>query len=214
MGKVTQLAFAGVAPGQIPTNLMSAAITGAGASQAGDMMHDLKTGRMLGASPRKQIIAQCIGITAGIAVVVPVFWIFDRAYEIGFDPEYPAPAAHAWRGVAEVLAEGFGSLPPNAPLAILAGLVFGAAMPIIRKLFPKAAPYTPSALAFGIAFIVYPMYPILMFLGSMVLVIWKKLNPAQCAALVFAVASGLIAGEGVMNVIVAAYKLVQQMVTG
>lgn len=210
MGKVTQLVFAGVAPGQIPTNLMSAAITGAGASQAGDMMHDLKTGRMLGASPRKQIIAQCIGITAGIAVVVPVYWIFDNAYEIGFHSDYPAPAAHAWRGVAEVLSTGFGSLPPYAPWAILAGLLFGMTMPILRKIYPKAAPYTPSALAFGIAFIVPPMYPVMMFLGSMLLVLWKKLSPKHCAALVFAVASGLIAGEGVMNVVVAAYELVKE----
>lgn len=211
MGKVTQLVFAGIAPGQIPTNLMSAAITGAGASQAGDMMHDLKTGRMLGASPRKQIIAQCIGITAGVAVVVPVYLIFAKAYDIGFDPEYPAPAAHAWRGVAEVLAHGFGSLPTNANWAILAGLIFGMFMPIFRKLYPKAAPYTPSALAFGIAFIVPPMYPIMMFIGSMLLVLWRKLSPKHCTALVFAVASGLIAGEGVMNVIAAAYNLVRQM---
>jgi OPT family oligopeptide transporter len=211
MGKVTQLVFAGIAPGQLATNLMSAAVTGSGASQAGDMMHDLKTGRMLGASPRKQIIAQCVGILAGIVVVVPVYWLFDKAYDIGNDPEYPAPAAHAWRGVAEVLSNGFDSLPPHAPVAILCGLLFGAAMPIVRKLSPKAAPWTPSALAIGIAFIVPPAYPIAMFAGSMALVLWRKLKPKQCAALVFAVASGLIAGEGVMNVIVAAYKLVMQM---
>ena len=135
-------------------------------------------------------------ILAGIVVVVPVYWLFDQAYDIGNDPEYPAPAAHAWRGVAEVLSNGFDSLPPHAPVAILCGLLFGAAMPIIRKLSPKAAPWTPSALAIGIAFIVPPAYPIAMFAGSMALVLWRKLKPKQCAALVFAVASGLIAGEG------------------
>ena len=55
MGKVTQLAYGGLAPGQMSTNLMAAAITGAGASQAGDMMQDLKTGHLLGASPRKRL---------------------------------------------------------------------------------------------------------------------------------------------------------------
>ncbi|MBX3323251.1 MAG: OPT/YSL family transporter [Phycisphaeraceae bacterium] len=215
MGKVTQLAFAGVAPGQIPTNLMAAAVTGSGASQAGDMMHDLKTGRMLGASPRKQIIAQCIGITAGILIVVPVYWVFSKVYTIGeAGGEYPAPAAHAWRGVAEVLATGFGSLPPYAPTAIVIGLIFGALVPIVRKIFPKAAPYTPSALAMGIAFIVPPAYPVMMFLGSMVLVVWRKLRPVQCKALVFAVASGLIAGEGVMNVIVAVWSLAKEWLSG
>lgn len=209
MGKITQLAFAGQA---MSTNLMAASITGAGASQAGDMMHDLKAGRMLGASPRKQIIAQCIGIVAGVGVVVPAYALLRAVAKgadtkIGLSPEYPAPAAHAWRGVAEILAKGFGALPPNAVYAIIIGLVVGTLIPIIRKVFPKAAPYTPSGLAFGIAFIVPAMYPIAMFLGSMLLVIWRRLKPEQCKALVFAVASGLIAGEGVMNLFIAMLDL-------
>jgi hypothetical protein len=36
--QVTQLVFALVAPGNMTSNLMAAAISGAGASQAGDMM--------------------------------------------------------------------------------------------------------------------------------------------------------------------------------
>ena len=52
MGKVTQLVFGGLAPGQMKTNLLAAAITGAGASQASDMMQDLKTGHLLGAAPQ------------------------------------------------------------------------------------------------------------------------------------------------------------------
>ncbi len=212
MGKVTQLAFAGVAPGQMVTNLMAAAVTGSGASQAGDMMHDLKTGRMLGASPRKQIIAQCIGITAGILVVVPAYILLQSVAErkgtqIGMSEEYPAPAAHAWKGVAEILSKGFDALPTNAYWAILAGLVIGTLMPVIRKVFPKAAPYTPSGLAFGIAFIVTPQYPIGMFLGSMLLVAWRWLKPIQCKALVFAMASGLIVGEGLTNLLTALLDL-------
>ncbi len=212
MGKVTQLAFAGVAPGQIVTNLMSAAITGAGASQASDMMHDLKTGRMLGASPRKQIIAQCLGITAGVFVVVPAFILLRMVGEragtpIGLSDEYPAPAAHAWKGVAEVLSQGIDALPQNAAIAALIGLFVGALIPILRKLLPKFAPYMPSGLALGIAFIVTPEYPMMMFLGSMLLVLWRWLKPVQCKALVFALASGLIAGEGVMNIFMAMLDL-------
>lgn len=213
MGKVTQLAFAG---NPMVTNLMAASITGAGASQAGDMMHDLKAGRMLGASPRKQILSQCIGITAGVMVVVPAYWLLRKVVEgngssIGaMDGEYPAPAAHAWRGVAVVLSEGFDALPPYAVWAIIAGLIVGTLMPIVRKVFPKIAPYSPSGLAFGIAFIVPAMYPIAMFLGSMLLVVWRKWKPIQHKALVFAVASGLIAGEGVANLAVAIIDLARQ----
>lgn len=44
MGKVTQLVYAGVAPGEIKTNLLSAAVVAAGASQCGDTMQDFKNG--------------------------------------------------------------------------------------------------------------------------------------------------------------------------
>jgi uncharacterized oligopeptide transporter (OPT) family protein len=95
VGKVTQLVFAGLAPQQIQTNLLSAGIVGAGASQCGDMMQDLKTGYEVGVQPRKQFIAQMIGILFGIITTIPIYKLFDNAYKIG-GPEIPAPAAHAW----------------------------------------------------------------------------------------------------------------------
>ena len=106
VGKVTQLVFGGLSPGQITTNLMSAGITNGGAAQAGDMMQDLKTGYMLGASPRKQFVAQLVGICAGVVPVVFVYRIFTRAYPIGGD-QIPAPAAFAWKAMAELLVKGF-----------------------------------------------------------------------------------------------------------
>jgi len=218
MGKVTQLAFGGLSKlaGQklaaaIPTNLMGAAITGSGASQAADMMQDLKTGRMLGAMPRKQILAQFFGIAAGILVVVPIYALFDTVHDIGgAESDYPAPAAHAWRAMAEVLGQGFDALPTGAEIAALAGLAFGAMVPIVRKFAGPYGKYVPSGLAFGIAFIVPAKYPLAMFLGSMMLVAWRKLTPLMCAALVFAVASGLIAGDGVTNVLTALLELLGQ----
>ncbi len=206
MGKVTQLAFGGIAPGSTTINLMAAGITSAGASQAGDMMQDLKTGRLLGASPRNQIIAQCIGIAAGIPVATGIYKIFDRAYEIG-GTEVPAPAAHAWRAMAEVLSKGFGELPDMAPTAILCGLAFGVTMALTRKLSKKVGTWLPSGLAFGIAMIVPPYYSIAMFIGSMILIVWKKSRPDSAKIFAIAVASGLIAGEGLMGVMTAIMTL-------
>lgn len=216
MGKVTQLAFAGLAPGAVSTNLMAAAITGAGASQAGDMMQDLKTGFLVGASPRKQFFAQLIGIAAGIAVCVPAYVIFDQAYDIGAinqqiaDPlkPLPAPAAHAWKGFAELLSVGVDALPNGAGWAVLAAFIVGVALPVIRLIAPAAAKaWVPSGLAMGIAFIVQPYYSIVIFAGAVFLTIWNKLNPAQCLALSFAVASGLVAGEGLMGIVSALLQI-------
>ena len=205
MGKVTQLVFGGLAPGQLGTNLMAAAISGAGASQAADMMQDLKTGHLLRASPRRQLIAQIIGIPAGVLFCVPIYMLFDRVYEIG-GKEIPAPAAHAWRAMAELLAKGFDALPPMADRAVIAGLVFGLLTALLRK-HKRIGKFMPSGLAFGIAFIIQPFFSIAMFLGSMILVVWQRRAAAHAERFAFPVASGLIAGEGLMGVVTAILTL-------
>ena len=200
MGKVTQAIF-GTMTSSMTSNLMAAGITGAGASQAGDMMHDLKTGHLLGASPKAQFKAQLIGILAGVVFAVPVYLLFDQAYEIGGENSpLTAPAAQAWKAVAEVMSKGFDALPMMAEWGMLGGAVLGALFPLIRRFKPSWAAYTPSGLAFGIAFIVDAKYAIAMFIGSMGFVVWKKFRPASFEALVFAVACGLIAGEGLAGI--------------
>jgi uncharacterized oligopeptide transporter (OPT) family protein len=232
MGKVTQLAFGGMS-GSMATNLMAAGITGAGASQAGDMMQDLKTGYMLGASPRKQFRAQLFGIMAGVAFAIPIYYLFNRAYDIGglgggwwrdalatlpldsssFTPvaKLGAPAAHAWKSVAEVLSKGIDVLPTGALEAAVGGLAFGALIPVIRKLVPKAAGFMPSGLAFGMAFIVQAFYSVTMFFGSMFLVAWMAKDKQHCKRFMFAVACGLIAGEGLGGIVNAITSIVQSL---
>jgi uncharacterized oligopeptide transporter (OPT) family protein len=181
------------------TNLMAAAITGAGASQAGDMMQDLKTGHLLGASPRKQFIAQLFGICAGVIFVVPVYNIFTAGYELGGD-KLPAPAAMAWKAMAEILAKGFDALPPQAVMAVLfAGLV-GIAIPLLRKI-ERIKNWVPSGLAMGIAFIIPAYYSLVMFYGMAAWWFWKRRNPTAVEKFNFALASGLVAGEGLMGIV-------------
>lgn len=206
MGKVTQLVFGGLAPGSMSTNLMAAAITGAGASQAADMMQDLKTGHLLGASPRKQIVAQLCGICAGVLFVVPVYHIFTTAYEIGGD-KLPAPAAHAWKAMAELLAEGFDALPPMALPAVAMAVCVGVLLPLLRQV-STLKPYIPSGLAMGIAFIIPAFYSLVMFYGLVIWLIWRAIAPQAADRYNFAVASGFIAGEGLMGIVNAGLTIV------
>ncbi|MFK7984797.1 MAG: OPT family oligopeptide transporter [Sandaracinaceae bacterium] len=210
MGKVTQLVFGGLAQGSIVTNLMSAAISSAGASQSGDMMQDLKTGHMLGAAPKKQLIAQIAGVVFGILFAVPIYMLFDSAYDIGHSEQMPAPAAHSWKAMAELLVQGFDALPQNAEYAIAAGFAFGCIIPIVRKFAPKGVKdLIPSGLAFGIAFIVPAFYSISMFIGALIFKLFSRANPKAAKNLGFAIASGLIAGEGLMGIVNAVLTLLQ-----
>lgn len=199
MGKVTQLVYGGLAPGQMSTNLMAAAVTGAGASQAGDMMQDLKTGKLLGASPRKQFLAQLAGICAGVVFVVPVYVLFTTSYEIG-GAKLPAPAAFAWKAMAELLAKGFDALPPYAVEAVIGATIVGVLTPILRKI-DKIKPYVPSGLAMGIAFIIPAYYSLVMVYGTLVWLVWRKRDPEGVSKYDFALASGLVAGEGLMGIV-------------
>lgn len=210
MGKVTQLVFGGLAQGNIVTNLMSAAVSSAGASQSGDMMQDLKTGHLLGGAPKRQLVAQLSGVTAGILMAVPIYLLFDAAYSIGAERSpLPAPAAHSWKAMAEVLVDGFGSLPTNATWAIAAGLAFGVVVPVLRKRFLALRNVLPSGVAFGIAFIVPAFYSLSMLVGAVVFAIFKRKNKSTAEALGYAIASGLVAGEGLTGILNALLTLLE-----
>ncbi|HCS50037.1 MAG TPA: hypothetical protein DIW81_00360, partial [Planctomycetaceae bacterium] len=70
------------------------------------------------------------------------------------------------------------------------------------------AKFVPSGLAMGIAFIVPAYYSLVMFYGLVVWLIWKAVAPAAAQKYNFALASGLIAGEGLMGIVNAGLKIV------
>ncbi|MFH1144216.1 MAG: OPT family oligopeptide transporter, partial [Candidatus Eisenbacteria bacterium] len=53
MGKITQLTFGALSPGNMNVNLMAANITAGSATSSADLLTDLKSGYLLGAHPRK-----------------------------------------------------------------------------------------------------------------------------------------------------------------
>src|SRR2546423_4311282 len=93
MGKVTQLIFGGLSPGNVNVNLMSANITAGAATSAADLLTDLKSGYLLGANPRQQFLAQFSGIFVGTVVSVLTFAVLvPDAQGLGPD-QFPGPAA-------------------------------------------------------------------------------------------------------------------------
>ena len=103
MGKVTQLFFGAIHPGNTTVNLMSANITSGSAIAAADLLTDLKSGYLLGANPRKQFLAQFAGIFVGTLVTVLSFRVMvPDASVLGHD-KFPAPSAQAWAAVAQAL---------------------------------------------------------------------------------------------------------------
>jgi uncharacterized oligopeptide transporter (OPT) family protein len=198
MGKITQVVYAILDPGKITTNLMSAGITAAGASQAGDLMHDLKAGYILKVSIRKQVITQLIGVMTGIFVAAAVYRLLTAAYEIPGE-DFAGPAVVAWHTMAKVLIEGF---DPQILSFAIPGAVFGVVFTLLNKV-KSISKWLPSPVALGIAFIVPGFYSIAMWLGALLTYLYNRKNPDSVERYGASLASGLIAGEGLMMVLIA-----------
>ncbi|RPH96052.1 OPT family oligopeptide transporter [candidate division KSB1 bacterium] len=202
MGKITQVVYGALDPGRIPTNLMAAGITAAGASQSGDLMHDLKAGYLLKVSIRKQVIAQLCGVIVGVFTAAAVYRLLTAAYPIPGD-DFAGPAVMAWHAMAELLAKGIKSLPPHAMTAASVGAVVGLAIPIIASINKKIGKWLPSPIALGIAFMVTPYSSLSMWAGALLTYLYNRKHADRVDRFGASLASGLIAGEGLMMVVIA-----------
>jgi OPT family oligopeptide transporter len=200
MGKITQLTFGALSPGNVNVNLMSANITAAAAASSADLLTDLKSGYLLGAHPRRQFIAQFAGIFVGTLVTVLSFRLLVPDASVLGSDQFPAPAAQTWRAVAIALAGGVRSLGVIKIWSIIVGALVGIVLTLLPWLFPKRRHLIPSPAGVGLAWTFHWYYGLLFFVGG-VLGWWvEKRHPEWAEEFTFPVASGWIAGESLMGV--------------
>lgn len=152
LGKLTQLTFSVIAPGNITTNIMTAGITGEVAGNASNLLMDIKPGYMLGGKPRHQALGHVLGIFAGALAAVPIFYrIFQGNVSLLTSEKLPMPSAQIWRAVAEVLTKGLDLLHPTARIAIVLGAVLGLAIEIVNQ--SMKGRFALSGVGVGLAFV-------------------------------------------------------------
>jgi putative OPT family oligopeptide transporter len=200
MGKITQLVFGGLSPGNMNVNLMSANITAAAAGSSADLLTDLKSGYLLGANPRKQFLAQFAGIFVGTVVTVLSFRLLVPDVSMLGSDLFPAPAAQTWRAVALALSKGIGSLGTVKVWSIVAGGLVGAVLTVLPLLYPKRQHLIPSPAGVGLAWTFHWYYGLLFFVGALIGWWLEKRHPKLSEEFTFPVASGWIAGESLMGV--------------
>jgi len=184
--------------GGVAAVLGVAAIVCVSSAVAGEMLQDLKVGHILGGTPSKMQIGDLMGIVvAGLVLFFPLATL-DKVYHFG-TPDLPAPQA----GLMAMLSKGIVGGDMAWPLVIV-GVLLGLAMIMIEvksvMLF-SVGMYLPLGTTFAI------------FIGGMIR--WatdrlrdkRNLNDAQKARVDNAgvlTASGLIAGEALCGIAVAA----------
>jgi uncharacterized oligopeptide transporter (OPT) family protein len=209
MGKIMQLTYGALIPQRYAANLMTASITAGASSEAADLLNDLKSGYLLGAHPRRQFVAQFLGIfTGAVASTLCYYLVVPDARALtgrdGGPPQFAAPTAQQWKAVAELFRVGIGNLHPLAREGIAIGLAVGTALAIVEWLSPKARRWLPSATGVGLGLIL-PFATSLSFLiGAIIAAIFERIDRRQAERFVVPIASGVIAGESIVGVIVAA----------
>ena len=205
--------FRSPAPGSsqalIAFALFVTAIVFACATISNDNLQDLKTGQLVGASPRRQQIALIVGVAAGAAVIPPVLNLLARAYgfagaaNIGTVAENPLPAPQAT--LISALAQGVigGNLDwKMIGIGAIVGLVIIAIDETLRATNRLRIP--PLAVGIGIYL---PMSSTFAVVVGAVVGHWynrrtaRVRNPERAERLGVLVASGMIVGESLFGVI-------------
>lgn len=168
------------------------------ASIAGDISQDLKTGYLVGATPRKQQISEAIGaIGSSFFVCLAVFYL-GKAYGFGTQ-ELPAPQATLMKTVLD------GVLDANLRWDLVG---IGATFSIIVFLLK----IPPLPFAVGVYLPLYTMTPV--FLGGLVRHMvdkkhgTKKDDSNKGKDQGILLGSGFIAGEGLMGVLIAVIAVI------
>jgi putative OPT family oligopeptide transporter len=202
MGKVTQLTFGFLIPGNVTTNLMAANVTGGAAGQCADLLHDLKTGLLLGASPRFQALAQIFGVLTGSLVGSAVYLVLiPDPQSMLLTIEWPAPAVATWKAVAEVFQLGSEAIPQGSLLAMSIAGVLGVGMVVLDQSVPPfISRWIPSASTMGLAFVIPAWNSLSLFLGALLGAFLMRYAKTWAERFVMALAAGLVAGESLAGV--------------
>jgi uncharacterized oligopeptide transporter (OPT) family protein len=183
-------------------NLPLGNITTGVTSHATTSILALKIGERLGATLRPQLLAQLIGTAVGIAAAVPAYVLISKAYLIG-GTTIPAPGVMPWKAVAEAAEHGTALMPAHAPAAALVALVLGTLLTLLGRVRRLQA-YVPSPTAMGMGMLVPQFYASTICLGAIAGTVARRRAAAWAKRELEATASGLIVGESVVGVLIAA----------
>jgi uncharacterized oligopeptide transporter (OPT) family protein len=191
LSKITQFTFGVLDPKHPQTNLMTALMTTEVASNAANLLMDIKPGYMLGGKPRHQAWGHCIGIFAGAIASTPLFFVLflsghkDNQF-VKPNPELATKtveevlladtekfsfiSAVQWKGISEFIQGLTGDVAitkiihPSALWAMGIFAALGIAFEILRVMTKNKSPISPVAI--GLGMVLPPDSTFWMFLGA------------------------------------------------
>jgi OPT family oligopeptide transporter len=187
LSKITQFTMGAIDRTNPASNLIPAGMTAEIASNAANLLSDIKPGYMLGAKPRQQAVGHVIGIFAGALSSVPLFFLLfvpknaEGVRSVGtiVSEQFAMPAALQWKGVADLIAKGFSNLPASAVLSVAVAAVAAFVFEVLR--IKTKGRFPISAVSVGLGVVLPPTSCFAMWVGA--LIFWwherKKYAPGS-----------------------------------
>lgn len=164
---------------------------------AGDTSQDLKTGYLLGATPKKQQIGEIIGVVAAALAIGATLYLLDRAWGFGTE-ELAAPQATLMKLIVE------GVMESNLPWSLV---FIGVFISIVIEVV--GIPVLP----FAIGIYLPVQLNACIMVGGLIRLVLDKLNrkEEEKKAIVndgILFCSGMIAGEGLVGILLALFAVI------
>ena len=174
LSKITQFTMGAVDRSNPASNLIPAGMTAEIASNAANLLSDIKPGYMLGAKPRQQAIGHVIGIIAGAVASTPLFYLLFlppdkngvRSVSTIVSEQFAMPAALQWKGVADLIARGFNNLPASALISMAVAAVAAVIFEVLRIRTKGRFPI--SAVSVGLGVVLPPEACFAMWVGALI----------------------------------------------
>ncbi|MBK6766088.1 MAG: OPT/YSL family transporter [bacterium] len=160
---------------------------------AGDISQDLKTGFLVGATPRKQQIAEFYGVLASMVVVGWVVHLLGDTYGFVQDAAHPRPLQAPQANLMAILIEGV--LDGKLQWSLI---FFGMFLAAIVELFGV------TSLAFAVGLYLPVGLSVGIMTGALIKLVVQRRKPvseAEDTGVLFS--SGLIAGEALIGIALA-----------
>ncbi|MFA5106080.1 MAG: OPT/YSL family transporter [Candidatus Micrarchaeia archaeon] len=161
--------------------VLVAAVVCTSAGIAGDMMQDYKVGSIVGTKPRRQLIAQIVGLVFAVSVMYAIMASFAT---IGYGTmKLPSPQATAIKGLISLD-------------TLSAATVYGLAIGFVLTLLLSYANLAALPIAIGIGMYVPIELSVPIFIGGLARAAIDRAGKTDTARII---ASGVIAGEGIVG---------------
>jgi putative OPT family oligopeptide transporter len=212
MTNLMQAMFGVIAPGDLRASMVSSGITGAVAAESEGLMQDFRAGQMIGSTPRLLTYMQLLAVPFGALALAFMYPLLRDTYGvIGEHAQLLSPTSQRWVGFAKIVTRelsGTGVISAAAAarlswmkMSFAIGALVGIALTLLEQR-PAWRSWVPSPTGMGIAMLIPINAVTMIFLGAAVDRVWEKAAPASHERYAIPIASGLIAGEALVAVVI------------